>query len=83
MDANLTRYDCDSSCQCGRFGDEKMRECSDGVWVKFADVKESLSTSHNSAMVPCLCDSCHIDNCPYSDNLRASKCDFYHPAQRQ
>jgi hypothetical protein len=53
MDANLTRYNCDSSCECGRFGDEKMRVCDDGEYVKFADIAESLSTSHNTASTPC------------------------------
>jgi hypothetical protein len=60
-----------------------------GHWVQVEwqriknDIVEALKTSHNSAIVQCLCDSCHTGSCPYSDSLRASSCDFHVAAQPQ
>ena len=49
MDANLTKYDCETegSNYTGCYG--VMRQSDDGEYVKFADVKGPLSKSHNSA----------------------------------
>ena len=52
MDANLTRYDIWVE------GDSHeseliVEESESGEWVKFADIKESLSKSHNKQSTPC------------------------------
>ena len=51
MDANLTRYDIWVE------GDSHeseliVEESESGEWVKFADIKESLSKSHNKQSTP-------------------------------
>ncbi len=52
MYANLTRYDLEEIRGCGEY-DHVMSEQADGEYVKFADVMESLSKSHNRPMVQC------------------------------
>jgi len=52
MDVNLTRYD--YKVTSDMYGTHaRMEECDDGEFVKFEDVKESLSTSPNTASTPC------------------------------
>jgi hypothetical protein len=71
MDANLTRYEYRVTHDaCGTYA--RMEECDDGEFVKFADVVESLSTSHNkpSAEIAALADQAFVQlQCGYYNSL--------------
>ncbi len=52
----IKRWIIDTSCECGRFGDDvNAWEDKDGEWVKYEDIKHLLqNTSPNSDYVKCL-----------------------------
>jgi hypothetical protein len=73
MYANLKRYDIGGDgCDCGQTCTIAMVESSSGEYVKFADVMESLSKSHNKQSAPC--HDCDLNN---SDCPTKLNCTFY------
>jgi len=75
--SNLKRY----YVGPGEFGGCIEEECSDGVWVKFDDIKELLNTAHNISVMPCgetpvlerVCLTCIRNlNCPVSLCIRTA-----------
>ena len=54
----MKRYYIDTSCECGRFGDDvNAIEDNDGDWVRFDDIEHLLQdaqkTAHNSDYAKC------------------------------